>query len=322
VSSPVPTTTRDCATNDPRSAHDWLEAVFADYQPEESNSSRDFRFRGRHLRVGDSCLAQLRYSSTADNNVSPSDVLVVQPYDGRMRVCLGHDEEVVPRGTPVLFPAHQVVSVLWADTGVDCVGVRAADVERVATETTGLESVAPRFTGLRPMSPALARRWNDAIRRVVDAVVDHPDVTAAPLVVGQLTQRLAQAVLETFPSTMLASRRRIPPDHATPAVVRRAIDYIEVNADRDMTLSEIAGGSRIGARGLQAAFLRHRDTTPTAYARRVRTERAHRDLQAADPTGRATVPFVAARWGFADPDRFAAEYQQTYGHPPGETLRR
>jgi len=325
VSSPAPTTTtttREFATTDPDAAHDWLQAVYADYRPEESNSRRDFSFHGRHMRLGGSSFAQLRYSLSADNNVEPTDVLlVVEPDEGAMKVSLGREEDAVVPGDPVLFPAHQTVSVLWADTVCDCIGVQAADVERVATETTGLESMRLRFTGIRPMSPALGRHWNDAVRRVVDALVVPPGVPTSPLVAGQLTQRLAAAVLETFPSTTLDSRRRLPPDHAAPAVVRRAIDFIEANAHRETTLSEIAGASGIGARGLQAAFLRHRDTTPTAYAERVRMEHAHRDLQDADPAGRDTVPAIAARWGFADPNRFGTAYQQTYGRPAGRTLR-
>jgi transcriptional regulator GlxA family with amidase domain len=103
--------------------------------------------------------------------------------------------------------------------------------------------------------------------------------------------------------------------------VRRAMDFIDANADRELTLSEIATASGIGARGLQEAFLRHQDTTPTAYARQARMDRAHRDLEASDPAGPDTVPVVAARWGFADLDRFATAYQETYGHAPGETRR-
>jgi AraC-like DNA-binding protein len=323
MSSPEPTTsTRTVATKDPVVAHDWLGAVFTDYQPEESNSGRDFRFRGRHLPLGNSgVLAQLRYSLSADNNVMNSDVLVVQPFDGSMKVSLGHDEEVVPAGTPVLFPAHQVVSVLWADTCADCIGVRAAEVERVVTETTGLEPVALRFTALRPMTPALGRRWNDVVRDVVDTLLRQPGGAPSPLVAAQLTRRLAAAALQTFPSTMLASRRRMPPDHATPGVVRRAVGFIEANADRDITLSQIADASGLSARGLQAAFLRHRDTTPTAYARRVRMDRAHRDLVAADPADRDTLRSIAARWGFDDGSRFAADHERAYGRPPGQTVR-
>jgi AraC-like DNA-binding protein len=324
MSSPAPTMTRtdEVATTDPDVAHDWLQAVYADYQPEESNSRRDFRFRGTHTPLGRSSVSRLRYSMSADNNVVPSEVLLVlRPTDGVMRVRLGRDEEVVPPGDSVLFPPHQAVSTLWADTDAGCVCLQAADVERVAVESTGLEDMGLRFTGLRPMSPELGRRWNDAVRSLVGAVLGDPALAANPLIAGQLTQLLAGAVLDTFPSTTLDSRRRIPPDHAAPPVVRRAIDFIEANADREMTLSEIATASGIAPRGLQAAFLRHQDTTPAAYARRVRMERAHRDLQAADPGGGDTVPAVAARWGFADPRRFATAYEQTYSRPPAQTLR-
>jgi AraC-like DNA-binding protein len=315
-------TRTEFTTTEPDVAHDWLQAVYADYQPEESNSRRDFRFRGTHTQLGRNGISRLRYSMSADNNVAPSDVLLVlQPSEGGMRVSIGRDEEVVPPGEPVLFPPHQAVSALWADTDAGAVSLQAADVERVAVETTGIEAIAVRFTGLRPMSPDLGRRWSDVVGSLISAVLRDPDVTANPLIAGQLTQRLAAMVLDTFPSTRLATHRRIPPDHATPAVVRRAMDFIEANADREMTLSEVADASGIGPRGLQAAFLRHQDTTPDAYARLVRMERVHRDLQDADPAGRDTVPAIAARWGFADPGRFAGAYQQAYSRPPDETLR-
>jgi AraC-like DNA-binding protein len=324
MTSPAPSKpkTDEVATTDPDVAHDWLQAVYADYQPEESNCRRDFTFRGTSTQVGRSSLSRLQYSMSADNNVEPTDVLLVlEPSGGVMKVRRGRDEDVIRPGTPVLLPPHQAVSTLWADTDAGCVCLHAADVERVAAETTGIETITLRFTGLRPMSPGHARHWNDVVRYLVGAVLRHPDVTTAPLVAGQLTRLLAEAVLDTFPSTTMDTRRRIPPDHATPAPVRRAIDFIEANADREMTLSEIAAASGIGPRGLQAAFLRHQDTTPAAYARRVRMERAHRELQAADPAARDTVRAVAARWGFADPSHFAAAYQQTYGHPPGQALR-
>jgi AraC-like DNA-binding protein len=313
----------ELATTEPGVAHRWLEASYAGYRPEESNSHRDFTFRSRQVRVGSGSVARLRYSSSADNNVVLSDVLVVvHPDDGGMKVSLGRYEDAVPTGSLVLLPAHQVVSVLWADTAAECVGVQAAAVERVAVETTGVEGTALRFTGLRPMSPALARRWSDTVRRVVDVLVGQPEVGAAPLVAAAMAQRLARAVLETFPSTTLASHRRLPPDHATPAVVRRAIDHIEANAHREVTLTEIADAAGIGARGLQAAFLRHRETTPTAWADRVRMARAHEELVEVDPDGPDSVPTIAARWGFSDPSRFAAAHREAYGRLPEEALPR
>ncbi|TKJ19643.1 AraC family transcriptional regulator [Blastococcus sp. CCUG 61487] len=323
MSSPVPSWTIDAlATTDPGAAHRWLESSFPGYRPEESNSHRGFSFRSRRVRIGSGSLARLRYSLSADNNVLLSDVLVVvQPDDGAMKVSLGRHEDAVLPESPVLLPAHQPVSVLWADTVADFVALPSADVERVAVETTGLEDAGLRFTGFRPMSPELGRRWSDTVRRVVDVLVGGPPGGAAPLVATAMTQRLARAVLETFPSTTLASHRRLPPDHATPAVARRAIEHIEANAHRGMTLTEIADSAGISARGLQACFLRHLDTTPTAYAERVRMARAHRDLLDSDPGAPEGVPTIAARWGFADQNHFAAAYRDAYGRLPEATLR-
>jgi AraC-like DNA-binding protein len=303
-------------------AHDWLQAVYADYRPEETNSRRDFSFRGASAPLGGSSVSHLHYAMSADNNVATSDVLLVlQPSRGAMKVSVGRDEEVVRAGTPVLFPAHQVISALWADIDADCVCLQAADVERVAVETTGLEQVSVRFTGVRPMTPALAAHWQHVVGHLVRAVLRRPSVAAQPLVARQLTEQLAAAALDTFPSTRLADHPRVPPGRSTAAVVRRAVAHIEENADRDLTLSGIAAAAGTGARGLQAAFLQHLETTPAAYERRVRLARAHRELQDADPGGAGTVADVAARWGFADPDRFAREYETAYRRSPGSTLQ-
>ena len=57
------------------------------------------------------------------------------------------------------------------------------------------------------------------------------------------------------------------------------------------------------------------------YLRRVRLERAHAELQNADPAAWDTVATIARRWGFARTDRFAAAYLAAYGRPPTRTLR-
>jgi AraC-like DNA-binding protein len=168
------------------------------------------------------------------------------------------------------------------------------------------------------MLPSLDRRWNDTVQAVTRGVRRNRRNEPGPVLTGHLAQRLAEALLDTFPSSRLATHRRIPPDHATPAVVRRAADFIESSAERELTLSDIAAAAGIGPRGLQAAFLRHQDSTPTAYVRRVRLDRAHRELVDSDPADRDTVAVVAARWGFPRPTAFVTAHQQVYGSPPGQ----
>jgi transcriptional regulator GlxA family with amidase domain len=58
-----------------------------------------------------------------------------------------------------------------------------------------------------------------------------------------------------------------------------------------------------------------------AYLRRVRMDRVHTDLLAADPSD-TTVTAIAARWGFLSAGRFSADYRSTYAELPRQTLRR
>lgn len=85
-------------------------------------------------------------------------------------------------------------------------------------------------------------------------------------------------------------------------------------------MAGIARASFVTVRALQLSFRRHLDTTPLGYLRRVRLDRSHRDLLAADPA-RDTVTEIAARWKFSTSGPFSAYYRALYGVPPGYTLR-
>ncbi|MFF3853165.1 hypothetical protein [Micromonospora sp. NPDC002575] len=49
---------------------------------------------------------------------------------------------------------------------------------------------------------------------------------------------------------------------------------------------------------------------------------ARRELSRATPGDGTSVAATAARWGFADPRRFAVRCLATYGELPGRTLSR
>jgi AraC-like DNA-binding protein len=79
--------------------------------------------------------------------------------------------------------------------------------------------------------------------------------------------------------------------------------------------------ARLDYSALQLAFRRHLDITPTHYLRQVRLERAHRDLQRADPATGVTVTMIAHRWGLPHLGRFSTDYRRIYGLSPSRTLR-
>jgi transcriptional regulator GlxA family with amidase domain len=97
---------------------------------------------------------------------------------------------------------------------------------------------------------------------------------------------------------------------------------MDSHAGQPVTVTEVAAVAGTTTQALQYAFRRHYDTTPTGYLRRVRLERAHRQLQAADPATGATVAEIGRQWGWGNPAHFAAAYRKRYGLPPSVTLRR
>jgi AraC-like DNA-binding protein len=186
---------------------------------------------------------------------------------------------------------------------------------------TGLpvdEAPPVRFSSFTPVDGPAERLWKstvDYVRR--DVLAD--DVKATPLVLGQASRLLGAVTLSTFPNTATAGPKYSDRTDHHPALLRRAIGYIESNADNDIALSDIADAVHVSPRAVQYMFRRHLDTTPLQYLRQLRLHHAHQDLVAADGM-RDTVTTIAARWGFAHTGRFAVLYRETYGQSPHTTL--
>ena len=105
-----------------------------------------------------------------------------------------------------------------------------------------------------------------------------------------------------------------------PRMLRRAVDFIRDNAQYDITIRDIAASADVTPRAIQYAFREHMNITPLEYLRRVRLERAHRELKSADPAY-DTVTSIAGRCGFTHPGRFSSAYKQVFGTEPSRTLR-
>jgi AraC-like DNA-binding protein len=177
-----------------------------------------------------------------------------------------------------------------------------------------------RFTGSRPISAQAAATWCDTFDYVRASIAGTAQANEL-LVAGTAVRLLAAVTLSTFPNTARRDPTIEDRHDARPGNLRRAIVFIDENADRDIAPADIALAARVTIRALQLAFRRHLDTTPTAYLRRVRLDHAHQQLRAADPAT-TTVSAVAMRWGFASHSSFTAHYRATYGEPPSDTLRR
>ncbi|MFF3013828.1 AraC family transcriptional regulator [Streptomyces sp. NPDC057939] len=179
-----------------------------------------------------------------------------------------------------------------------------------------------RFTSPRPHSPAAAQLVRAVLLFVRDGVLANPFARQSPLMTSSAAQALATAVLTAFPNDVADAEPTLTDTRdGSGATYRRAVRYIEDNAHRDLRLGDIARHARVTPRALHYAFARHGDCTLHRHLRRVRLERAHAELKAADPGKARSVKEIAARWGFSNSGRFATAYKDAYGVNPSTTLR-
>lgn len=311
------------ATTDVEEGTEALRAQYTDHAPRFAGSAERFEFRLESDSVvsdlGRLSIDRMRHSMrTAVTAEPPPRLVVVVPFAGWARfTCLRSEASSV-----VLVPRSSGFEVEW-DSLSEVVGqLDVGGVRRVGAELAGIDPAAVEFTAMSPLTPALGRYVTTTLGHLRRDVLGNDQAMASPLARAQAFRQLATALLLAFPNTTQVLDPAAESALAEPATVRRAVDFIEANADRGIGVLEIAAAARLSVRGLQAAFRRHRDTTPTAYLRRVRMERAHRDLQIADPRAGCTVAVIANRWGFTNPGAFAADYRRIHGRPPSETLRR
>lgn len=198
------------------------------------------------------------------------------------------------------------------------------DVVAIAPEVfdqmAGMQNGKVRPSGQRPVSAEATRHLRSTIDHFRQNLLANPVARSSPLVVSAANQYLAACVLGAFESHSVTEPTAEDRRDGTPMLLRRAIAYIDDNAQNDIALNDIASAIYVTPRALQYSFRRHRDCTPMEYVRQVRLHYAHLDLVAGDRAG-TSVSQVASRWGFAHAGRFAVFYRETYGQSPHTTLR-
>jgi AraC-like DNA-binding protein len=305
------------ATADPERAHAFLRATYVDHAMRILGDHDSFHMRHIQQDVGQFSVATLSHTMAVEHRNEPLGFVLV----GHVRA--GQMEHIGAEGTVRLSPGDLFVF----DSSDEPFTVRRGAIElqlirinhsAFTPNDRAARSPAPRFTGLRPISPRDSRRFTNTLDWVTGELLANSEAVAHPLITGAASRVLADTMLVTFPHSTLAAQSRR--DDAHPAVLRRAVEFIEAHADSDISLLDIAMAARVTPRAVQHVFRRHYGTTPSAYLRQVRLEHAHQELQAADPTRGDTVAAIAHRWGFLNLGRFADLYRAAYRHSPRHTL--
>ena len=155
--------------------------------------------------------------------------------------------------------------------------------------------------------------------RFLHAELGNPDgLIQQPLVASRLWSCVLTGVLlatdHQYRAELAGTAKPSRPRH-----VKLAIDTMEADPGRPITVHDLARSAGVSVRALQEGFHQHTGMSPMTYLRRVRLTRAHDDLRRLD--GHAwTVTEIARRWGFVHMGRFADAYRAQYGDQPSRTL--
>jgi AraC-like DNA-binding protein len=313
------------STSDPDDARQRLVEIYCEHEQTVLRAGGEFRARQSTIGFPGLELYELGYGAAEVRvrSVPFEDFVIVSlPVGGPFALSVDGAEPVAVHGRPVVMDGYGRYEMHWG-AGCRLLGIRLARerVESLAGELLGLDgSVRVRF-GLDQPTPGALRGWQAVARSLWQHIVPSGIADHNPLVRAQVLRMTVAALLETFPNST-SPVEPVGTDVATPAVVRRAISYMDQCAAEDIELKDIAAAARVGPRALQLAFRRHMDTTPLRYLREVRLRRANAELREADPDGPVTVGAIANRWGFSNMGRFAEEHRKVFGVSPGEVLRR
>ncbi len=141
----------------------------------------------------------------------------------------------------------------------------------------------------------------------------------APVALCSLRNSILHLLLTGVPHNYTERWRGQRQPLPAPRHVLRAMEYMQHNAGRPITMTEVAAAAAVSVRALQQGFQHFRATTPTDYLRDLRLQQVRRELL--DPQAPSSVSGIALRWGFAHMGLFAARYKARYGEAPSTTLR-
>ncbi len=105
-----------------------------------------------------------------------------------------------------------------------------------------------------------------------------------------------------------------------PRGVRRALEAMRANLERDWSVADLAAIACVSSRTLQRQFQIFLGKAPGAALRDLRFEHARRELLQGLPAAKVTD--IALRCGFPHGGRFSIEYRRRSGATPSQTLKR
>lgn len=274
--------------------------------------------------LGDLAISTVHFAAPVDiRQTVPEDILMIgRPLRGELEVQNGDDyiSGGVPKGAILSMDRPNRITTRSPDVLFRVVRTERAALERPLAQWLDRELPEPlRFHFPIHADVEPGRSWWGLVEHLW-SVAENGMLFKSPILIDEV-ERVSKTLLLTLQPhnyTEALSKGQSP---AAPYYVRRAEEYVYAHAGQVITMRDLVEVSGVSARSLHEGFRRFRGTTPIAFIRWLRLDRAHCDLLEAEP-GSTTIAAIAAKYGFSHLGHFAGAYRRKYGETPSATLAR
>ncbi len=134
----------------------------------------------------------------------------------------------------------------------------------------------------------------------------------------QFERTLLVTLLRAVPSnySLEIDRQR---QEVAPFYIRRVETFISERLSEQLSMADIVAASGVSSRSLFYGFQRWRATTPMAFLKAVRLDRARESLRRAALEG-GVITDIALSVGYSHLSRFSSDYRLRFGERPSDTL--
>jgi AraC-like DNA-binding protein len=308
----------DFRSQDSREVQAFLSGVYADnqFRTIEKNARSWTRIFGGD--VGDVALCHVSYSSPMTFLSEPNreSFLIVSCTAGAGTFRHGDDAVDFRPGVAAPISATEEVRAQGGESLAHIsTHISARAMNALCGRLLGRPIEAPVVLDLTPLSDELKASW-----QWINGALDHLLNAESPsdISISALSEYAIALLLEKHPHNYSGEIGRN--EQVSIKTLRDAHDFIGANADKNITVSDVAAFAGCSINTLHKGFCEHFGLPPRAYLYLARMAVARTRL--ACPDEELSAAEVVQRCGFIDLARFGSLYRSRYGESPTQTFGR
>jgi AraC-like DNA-binding protein len=314
------------ASDDPNEVCQHVATVFKPHRLTLHGRAYDASMH--HLHYGPVSLNKLRYG--ADVQIDPGsldDFFLLQiPLNGLAEIQCGSNRfSSSPQLASLVSPSIPL-AMRWGTDNVQlCVRFERERLERHLALHLGHGLHAPlEFDPSFNLQTTGGRYFARLLQLLMEEMSAAEPSSGHPLlhqrVAEQYEAGLFNALIYGQPHSFTREIER-PAPGAAPYFIRRVEDYLREHYVEASSIEDLAIIAGTSVRTLHSGFRQFRETTPMAYLKELRLQRAHGLLLAARGSDGPPITQIALACGFNHLGRFAIDYRKRFGESPSVTAR-